>query len=153
MLTISYQPSRALRSSTQHILHQSREWVTQSDPWPKWPIDLLTHDPCDPWPMGHRGRHPILAQALHRFYRLPGTVFGHCICTHTPLSCYIIAHVSKLLAGFLWSPYVIGQTIIFLPCNFFLLSYLLLFYSSPNLSGRRLDVYHTLTHGVALVRI
>jgi len=25
------------------------------------------------------------------------------------------------------------------------------FFSSPNLSGRRLDVYHTLTHGVALV--
>jgi len=25
--------------------------------------------------------------------------------------------------------------------------------SSPNLSGRRLDVYYTLTHGVALVRI
>jgi len=24
-------------------------------------------------------------------------------------------------------------------------------YSSPNLSGRRLDVYHTSTHGVALV--
>ena len=30
---------------------------------------------------------------------------------------------------------------------------LLLFFSSPNLSGRRLDVYHTSTHGVALVRI
>ena len=28
-----------------------------------------------------------------------------------------------------------------------------LFFSSPNLSGRRLDVYHTLAHGVALVRI
>jgi len=27
------------------------------------------------------------------------------------------------------------------------------FYSSPNLSGRRLDAYHTSTHGVALVRI
>jgi len=27
------------------------------------------------------------------------------------------------------------------------------FFSSPNLSGRRLDVYHTLAHGVALVRI
>ena len=27
------------------------------------------------------------------------------------------------------------------------------FSSSPNLSGRRLDVYHTLAHGVALVRI
>jgi len=25
------------------------------------------------------------------------------------------------------------------------------FFSSPNLSGRRLDVYHTLAHGVALV--
>jgi len=33
--------------------------------------------------------------------------------------------------------------------SFFLLS----FCSSPNLSGRRLDVYHTSTHGVALVRI
>ena len=33
--------------------------------------------------------------------------------------------------------------------SFFLLS----FFSSPNLSGRRLDVYHTLAHGVALVRI
>ena len=31
-----------------------------------------------------------------------------------------------------------------------LLSFLI---SSPNLSGRRLDVYHTSTHGVALVRI
>jgi len=27
------------------------------------------------------------------------------------------------------------------------------FFSSPNLSGRRVDVYHTCTHGVALVRI
>jgi len=27
------------------------------------------------------------------------------------------------------------------------------FLSSPNLSGRRLDVCHTSTHGVALVRI
>jgi len=51
--------------------------------------------------------------------------------------------------SYLWSPYVIGQTIIFSSCSFFLL----LFFSSPNLSGRRLDVYHTSTHGVALVRI
>jgi len=27
------------------------------------------------------------------------------------------------------------------------------FFSSPNLSGRRLNVYHTSRHGVALVRI
>ena len=52
----------------------------------------------------------------------------------------------------LWSPYVIGQTIIFSSC-FFLLLLLLSFFSSPNLSSRRLDVYYTLAHGVALVRI
>jgi len=42
---------------------------------------------------------------------------------------------------------VIRQTIIFLPHGFFF------FFSSPNLSGQRLDVCHTSTHGVALVRI
>jgi len=66
-----------------------------------------------------------------------------------------------------------GQAIIFLPCGFyqvmvalrnrvdhhifalwFLPFFLLSFFlSSPNLSGRRLDVYHTSTHDVALVRI
>ena len=35
----------------------------------------------------------------------------------------------------------------------FLSSFFFFFFSSPNLSGRRLDVYHTLAHGVALVRI
>jgi len=34
----------------------------------------------------------------------------------------------------------------------FVLWFLLLF-SSPNLSGRRLDIYHTSAHGVALVRL
>jgi len=38
----------------------------------------------------------------------------------------------------------------FLPCGYYLSIF---FISSPNLSGRRLDVYHTSTHGVALVRI
>jgi len=33
------------------------------------------------------------------------------------------------------------------------LSSIFFFFSSPNLSGRRLDVYHTWTDGVALVRI
>ena len=49
----------------------------------------------------------------------------------------------------LWPPCGIGQTIKFLPCDF----YLSFFFSSPNLSGRRLDVYLTSAHGVALVRI
>ena len=38
-------------------------------------------------------------------------------------------------------------TLYFLPCGFYLLS--IFFLSSPHLSGRRLDVYHTSTHGVA----
>jgi len=50
----------------------------------------------------------------------------------------------------LWSPYGTGQTVIFLPRGFFFLSS---FFSSPDLSRRRFDVYHTSTHGVALVRI
>ena len=50
----------------------------------------------------------------------------------------------------LWPPCVADADIIFLPCDFYLLSF---FFSSPNLSGRRLNVYHTSAHGVALVRI
>jgi len=60
--------------------------------------------------------------------------------------------LASLLTHLLWSPYVIGQTIIFSSCFFFSSSFFF-FFSSPNLSGRRLDVYHTLAHGVALVRI
>jgi len=48
----------------------------------------------------------------------------------------------------LWPPCVAYADIIFV-----LLLLLLSFFSSPNLSGRRLDVYHTSTRGVALVRI
>jgi len=54
---------------------------------------------------------------------------------------------------YLWSPYVIGRPYIFSSCDFYLSFFFLSFFSSPNLSGRRLDVYHTSTHGVALVRI
>ena len=53
---------------------------------------------------------------------------------------------------FLWSPYVTGQTIIFSCCGLFFL-FFFFFISSPNLSRRNLDVCHTSTHGVALVRI
>jgi len=41
--------------------------------------------------------------------------------------------------------------IIFCRCGSYFLSFF--FFSSPNLSGYRLDVYHTLTHDVALVQI
>ena len=45
----------------------------------------------------------------------------------------------------LWLPCVIGQAIIFCP----VVSSSIFFFSSPNLSSRRLDVYHTSRHGVA----
>jgi len=51
---------------------------------------------------------------------------------------------------FLWSPYVIGQTIIFSCCGLFFF-FFLSFFSSPNLSSRKLDAYHTSAHGVVLV--
>jgi len=60
-----------------------------------------------------------------------------------------------LYPWFLWPPYVTGRPLYFCPVVSFYLLLLLssFFYSSPNLSGRRLDVYHTTKHGVALVRI
>jgi len=48
----------------------------------------------------------------------------------------------------LWPPCVIGQAIYIFILWFLLLSS---FFSSPNLSSWRLDVYHTSTHGVALL--
>jgi len=53
-----------------------------------------------------------------------------------------------------YEPDALIMAIIFLPRGFFL-SFCLSFFlfSSPNLSGRRLHVYHTLTHDVALVQI
>jgi len=49
----------------------------------------------------------------------------------------------------LWPPCIVDADIIFSSC--FFLPFLV--FSLPNLSGRRLVVYHTSTHGVALVRI
>ena len=88
----------------------------------------------------------------------PGKYGWTCGSFDPPESTTQTAVLGRLMAEshFLWSPYVIGQTIIFLPCDFYLSIYLLLlssFFSSPNLSGRRLDVYHTSTHGVASVQI
>jgi len=60
--------------------------------------------------------------------------------------------VAYAVFHFLWSPYVIGQTIYIFILSFVFSSFFF-FLSLPNLSGRRLDVWHTLTYGVALVRI
>jgi len=45
------------------------------------------------------------------------------------------------------APYEKGQAIIFSSCDFFFFFFFLAY------SGRRLDVYHTSTHDVALVQI
>ena len=68
------------------------------------------------------------------------------------LQVYSPRHVKMLPQWiyYLWPPYVIGQTIIFSSCGFYLLSSSICF-CSPNLSGRSLDVYHTLARGVVLV--
>jgi len=63
------------------------------------------------------------------------------------ISVYALLAMDKQIVCWLWSPYVIGQTIIFSSCGFYLLS----FFSLPNLSGWRLDVYHSSAHGVVLV--
>ena len=47
--------------------------------------------------------------------------------------------VLLLFLFFLWPPCVADVDIMFLPCDF------CFFYSSPNLSGHRLVVYHTST--------
>jgi len=47
----------------------------------------------------------------------------------------------------LWPPYAIGQAV---RIYFHAVVSSFSFFSSPNLSGQTLDVYHTSTHGVAL---
>jgi len=58
----------------------------------------------------------------------------------------IMSQVVLVKYNLLWLPCVADADITFLSCGFFFLSF-----SSPNLSRHRLDVYHTSTHGVALV--
>jgi len=77
-------------------------------------------------------------------------VCSQCLTCFVSIISNLAPSPSQLLCSLLWPPYGIGQAIIFLPVVSF---FSFLFYSLPNLSGRRLDVYHTSTHGVALVRI
>jgi len=66
----------------------------------------------------------------------------HCYVGSPPLGQYCLFMVA------LWN-----RETIYIFMLWFVLSSSFFFFSSPNLSGRRLDVYHTLAHGVALVRI
>ena len=65
---------------------------------------------------------------------------------HWPgLATIIIKKLTQNVCILLFSFYGIGQTIIFSSCRLFFF-FLSSFFSSPNLSRRRLDVYHTSTH-------
>jgi len=84
-------------------------------------------------------------------FRVTYTVMDCPRYVYAPCSMYnVTATAILVLKFFLWPLYGIGQAIIFLPW-FLLLS--LFYFSSPNLSHLRLDVYHTSTRGVALVQI
>jgi len=71
-------------------------------------------------------------------------------CSTLPLYGVFTGEPESALGLLLWPPCVVDADIQFYPL--WLLSFFFLF-SSPNLSSRRLDVYHASTHDVALVRI
>ena len=84
------------------------------------------------------GRQPNFA-ALNR---------GRHVCSAGRPSRWALAHILVLYGR----PMEYGRPLYFYPVvSFYLLCSF--FFSWPNLSRRRLDVYHTLTHGVALVQI
>jgi len=60
--------------------------------------------------------------------------------------------MGKIIVACYGRPMEWSRRYIFSSCGFFLFLSIFLF-PSPNLSGRTLDVCHTSTHGVALVRI
>jgi len=61
--------------------------------------------------------------------------------------CVADAHIIFLPCSLLWPPYGIGQAIIFSSCCFLCLCS---FFSTPNLSRRRSDVYYTSTQWCGL---
>jgi len=62
------------------------------------------------------------------------------------ISASLCAHVAPEGLYFLWPHCIADATLCFCPVVSFI------FFSSPNLSGRSLHIYHTSTHGVALVQ-
>jgi len=92
----------------------------------------------------------VFAKAVHVMSTCPPE--SNCV-VHSSIMCNNCNAVDLPLINqnWLWSPYGIGQTIIFSSCCLFYL--LSSFFSSPNLSSRRVDVCHSSTHAVALVWI
>jgi len=135
--------------------------LTQQSLWlAPWPISILvlsiiagwflqplqsTHMTCH---FNHATNYTTIVpvQPLVHCTPLTQTSHGLAIFQYSVPSYNFLGSPLIITLVLLWLPYVIGQTIIFLPCDFFLSIFF--FFSSPNLSGRRLDVYHTSAHGV-----
>jgi len=58
------------------------------------------------------------------------------------MNCFIMAALCNRAGHYIFAVWFLSSSV-----------FLSFFFSSPNLSGRRLDVYHTSAHGVALVRV
>jgi len=103
-----------------------------------------------------RGASPLLARSQHRS-RLALSTDTRALstdlvrismrCCNFVWCCFVASTCRCIDRYLLWPPCVADVDIIFSSCGFFNL------FSSPNLSRRSLDVYHTSTHDVALVRI
>ena len=66
----------------------------------EWLMTQVTHWALDPWPMwpmthGSPGPSPHTSASLTQIYRLPA-LYLDIVYVDTPLSCYIIPHVSKM---------------------------------------------------------
>jgi len=110
-------------------------WMDQNATWyggkPQPGDIVLDGDPAPPPPQ--KGAHH------------PHTHFlAHVYCGQT------VAHLSNCWALVMATLYSRCGHYIF--AVWFLLSFFLSFFSSPSLSSHRVDVYHTSTHGVALLR-
>jgi len=68
-----------------------------------------------------------------------------CICIYLFIYLFIYVFIYLFMVA------LCNRETIYIFILFLLLSFFFLFFSSPNLSSRRLDVYHTLAHGVVLV--
>jgi len=92
-----------------------------------------------------------LRSSTQQLLRIPymSTDFGRCAFSYSSPATWNSIPISiRNCSSLLWPPFN-RRALYFCP----VISISIFFFSSPNLSGRRLVVYHTLTHGVALVRI
>jgi len=88
-------------------------------------------------------RYPIAITICNRQQKLLFSVHINCNFTHITVSCKRELNFPRIInrCCWLWSPYVIGQTIIFLPCDFYLSFF---FFSFPRLIPAAVDWMSTI---------